>query len=363
MADVLEIATAHRDYGVAVAANTAAELQVLWQGIDKDRILASWMQRTVPATEALSRAQGAVVTDSLAYAGAAMQVQSVPLAGPTVDASPLVGLASDGRQLGALMQMPAFTALVGIKSGQSVDEALAGGFLQLLRIVQTQLADASRVAEGLVMSSRSRPAGYIRMVRPGACSRCIILAGKWYRAGTAFARHPFCHCRHIPAMENDAGDWLTDPYEHFHALSPAEQVAKFGEAGAAAINDGADIFQVVNARRGMSTTAGGSVVTREGTTRRGYWGSQQLQRDRVPVDGERYGVSIRARMMPEEIYRRAKGNPDAARRLLTEYGYLIGAQDPAGAIRGPGYGFSSRIRKGFASDYLSETQARRNALP
>ena len=34
--------------------------------------------------------------------------------------------------------------------------------------------------------------GYVRMVQAGACSRCVVLAGKWYRKNQGFQRHPGC---------------------------------------------------------------------------------------------------------------------------------------------------------------------------
>jgi hypothetical protein len=76
----------------------------------------------------------------------------------------------------------------------------------------------------------------------------------------------------------------------------------FGQAGAAAIRDGADLGQVVNARRGMYTAAGRS-LTVESTTRRGV-------------------APGKVRLMPEQIYREARGDRDEAIRLLKRFGYL-----------------------------------------
>src|SRR5690606_25790677 len=99
-------------------------------------------------------------------------------------------------------------------------------------------------------------------------SRCVILAGRFYRKNTGFQRHPGCDCRHIPASESVAGDLAVDPRAYFDSLTEAEQDKAFTKAGAEAIRAGADIGQVVNARRGMYT-AQGQLLTREGTTSRG----------------------------------------------------------------------------------------------
>lgn len=332
------MATAHRLYGEALTRDLAVRLASMWRRVDRRSIGASWVGMVPLAAGLIAEAQEAAVHDAGAYMAAAMAVQGIDPDGPAVAGDGLVGVASDGRPLETLLAAPIFPALHGIKRGESPDRAMGAGLGNLLLIAQTQVADAQRVAGGLVMASRDRPAGYVRQVNPGACKRCVILAGKWYRADAGFDRHPGCKCVGIPAAENVAGDAMTDPYEYFQSLSPEDRSKTFGDAGAKAIEDGADIFQVVNADRGMSTTAGGSKVTNEGVTRRGYWGSQQVTRDRR--GGERYGRAIRQRMMPEEIYRRARNQNDVT-RLLTEHGYITPAgQVPSGAIFGAGRGFA-----------------------
>jgi hypothetical protein len=96
----------------------------------------------------------------------------------------------------------------------------------------------------------------------------------------------------------------TDPKLYFESLSGPEQDRIFTKVGAQAIRDGADIFQVVNARRtkaGMYT-AGGLKYTTESTTKRG--------RKRGP------------RLMPESIYKIAGSDRAEAIRLLRFHGYL-----------------------------------------
>jgi hypothetical protein len=109
-------------------------------------------------------------------------------------------------------------------------------------------------------------------------------------------RHPRCDCQHIPAREDMAGDLRTDPGAYFRSLPEKEQDRLFTADGAQAIRHGADVSQVVNARRGMYTAAGHS-FTRTGA-RRG------------------------PRLMPEQIYLEARGNRAEAIRLLRFHGYL-----------------------------------------
>lgn len=86
-------------------------------------------------------------------------------------------------------------------------------------------------------------------------------------------------------------------------MSTAEQDKAFGKAGAEAIRNGANISQVVNARRGMYT-AGGTDYTRTSTTRRGQ-------------------TRGRARLMPEAIFKQAAGDRAEAIRLLRQHRYIL----------------------------------------
>ena len=235
--------------------------------------------------------QLAAATETLAAFEAMLAEQGIDPA-PAAEVRPeaLVGVASDGRDLGSLLQLAATAA-------------------QFDMIVETQLQDVARQAAAVSLGTHPQVTGYVRMVNPGACARCVILAGRWYRWSDGFQRHPRCACRHIPAMEDAAGDYRTDPREYFEQLTGAEQDATFGKAGAEAIRLGADMGQVVNARRGMSTAqvSGRSVlVTSEGTTRAGVAG-------RAGVRG--------ARLMPESILASATSRDDAI-RLLREHAYI-----------------------------------------
>lgn len=131
----------------------------------------------------------------------------------------------------------------------------------------------------------------------------------WHVANSLIVSN--CDCRHIPAAESTAGDLTTDPRAYFDSLDAAEQERIFTKAGAQAIRDGADMAQVVNARRGMATAQiGGRDVrfTREGVTRRG------LARSRMGTKP--------VRIMPETIYEVATDRADAIRLLRTN-GYLM----------------------------------------
>ena len=177
--------------------------------------------------------------------------------------------------------------------------------------VQTILADARRAATSVAITARPSVSGYVRMLNPPSCSRCAVLAGRWYRWNEGFERHPRCDCLHIPAEEADATDLRVNPALYFESLDERDQERIFTVAGARAVRDGADIGQVVNARRGMRTAqlfGQDLLVTTEGTTRRGG-----ASRARTGRKGPR--------LMPESIYSVATDRADAI-RLLRVNGYL-----------------------------------------
>lgn len=220
----------------------------------------------------------------------------------------LIGVASDGR------------SLEGLFSQASSDMALG-------LMVVTQLQDVARMAAGVAMTNSRGADGYVRMLSTPSCSRCVILAGKFFRWNDGFQRHPRCDCRHIPSRENVAGDLTTNPDEYFGSLSAAEQDKAFTKAGAQAIRDGADMGQVVNARAGMTKAQvyGRDVVaTTTGTTRRGF--AYSRLRGAPGTDrrakGERNFRTTNVRLMPESIYELAKDRDDAI-RLLRLHGYIF----------------------------------------
>lgn len=273
-----------------------------WRQVDQTDIAGSWRAQIPQLLVALIGAQLAAAQTADEYLTTVLAEQGIdPEPEGVLIPSALAGIASDGRDLESLLYRPVVAAKVAIGGGASPGRALAVGQVTLDAIVQTQVADAGRVADQVALTARREATGYVRMVVGASCARCIILAGRWYRWSQGFQRHPRCDCVHIPSRESIAGDITTSPRAIFESMSPEEQDRVFGKDGARAIRDGADMARVVNARRGMYT-AGGLRLTREATTRR--------------------GIGRPVRLMPEEIYRQANGNRDEALRLLRLHGYI-----------------------------------------
>lgn len=323
---VEQVARARYVEQVALAAAASRAALDGWADLDLGDIAHSWARLLgLRALRQVEQAQLAAARTARSYVDrvlAARQrtnrrarrhpVPELPLRRPRLVPERLVGVAADGRPLPTLLYQPAVTALRAIEAGRTPQQAAVLGGTQLDMIVRTQIADTGRVATGVEIAA-TPTLGYVRMLNPPSCSRCAILAGRFYRWNVGFQRHPRCDCIHIPVSEDQADDLRTDPRRYFDSLPEAEQRRIFTVAGAQAIRDGADIGRVVNARRGMSTTARG----RLGTAR--VFGRDAF----VTTEGTGRGRNRRpARLMPEQIYLEAGGDRDEAIRLLRLHGYI-----------------------------------------
>lgn len=227
------------------------------------------------------------VTDHTAGVLEEQGIRDAPVA--SLAAGALVGVASDGRDLGSLLTLPDLTAA------------------QFDRIVATQLQDVARQAAAIERAVRPQVTHYVRALNLPSCGRCVVLAGKPERSDVAFRRHPRCDCLAVPSNAANAGRLATDPVEAFDAMTAAERAKAFTRAGAEAISLGADIGRVVNARSGMGTAqVFGRDVKTTGALRRRY--------GRGPRGDE-------VRLMPESIAQIATDRDDHL-RLLRLYGYI-----------------------------------------
>lgn len=319
-------ATEHSLAQRRLLAAVAIAVRQVWDAMGAD-FDASWAVLGPRLLVLLAAAQRTATIEALAYVTAV--VDELALDAPavaTVAPASLVGVAPDGRGLASLLYETVIRAKIGTATGLSPTEALASGGRLLDLIATTTVSDTSRTATSLGMASRPAITGYVRVLNRPSCSRCVILAGKWYRWNDGFARHPGCDCYHLPAAKAKAHSETTDPYAYFRGLSAAQQDATFGKAGAQSIRDGADIFQVVNANR---RSAG--LTTLEGVSSRSGFAAGRLNGDQ-PLP--RYARPSTRRLTPEGVYRIASDRAEAL-RLLEQHGYITGyGQTSEGAIQG-----------------------------
>jgi hypothetical protein len=328
----------------------ANRVQAVWRQINRSDISGSWQQLSPMLVAAVVDAQTESARLADPYLDNVLEAEGADAAAAgRVVPGAFAGIASDGRPLLSLLYQPVIDWKVRMLAGQSMEDAFRGSLSSALRITSTQVVDAGRGATSVGMAGRRTIQGYVRVVQPPACGRCVILAGKEYGWNRGFQRHPRCDCIHLPTTliarnqhrdrigadnfsptnrPGSGSSGFIDPRAYFNGLSRAEQDRVFGDAGARAIREGGDMGQIVNARRGMTTAdAYGRrlAATREGTTTRGSFYRQERARDiargRVPANiGRQYRLTT-PRLMPEEIFRLAESR-DEALAMLRRFGYL-----------------------------------------
>ncbi len=263
---------------------------------------------------------------ALEHGAEALREQNIPDSGPSVNP----------------------TAFTVIPSAPSVLDDVDSGY-QFDRIVASLVADSGRSAMGAYAASRDADGiGHIRELRAPSCARCAILAGRWYRWSEGFQRHPRCDCTMIVARRSVA---TRDPFGAFERgeigsyRTMPDGSRRFEQgltrAQRQAVEDGADISQVVNASKGMQTVsfAGRRVrVTTEGTTSRALAfrplssrGTRQVDAgfaSRITASGPEarrvtQTVARAPRLTPEAIYRISPNDREQAIRLLRANGYIL----------------------------------------
>ena len=305
-----------------------------WAKVNPSFISESWeaeVRRNL--TPVIAAAQVRAAASGATYSAMTLAQQntySAPVA--FTDPAAFGGYSSGGYPLETLLYGSAYHAKGLIADGASAPAALerTSGFLDT--VVSGVIADAARQAASVDIATRPGT-GYVRMLNPPSCSRCVVLAGRYYRWNAGFRRHPGCDCVHVASRIGSTDAALSeglvdDPYAYFKSLSKAEQDRIFGKGYSDAIRDGGDIYQVVNSRRGRK-----GAFTTEGTGRRGHAGS-------VLKPGQR-------RMTPDTIYRLNPNRADAI-QALKDQGYILPQGQVAGGVfRGANYeGFGALGRGG-----------------
>jgi hypothetical protein len=353
VAGAVAVAQAHSAAQAALTDATLAAVLALWAQMDPLSWFDSWWRQRIGQQiyVLVSLAQESVASEARPYVEAVLNILNTPATISPLVPQTFAGIASDGTDLESLLSLAPVIAYARTQRGWDAGRASEAGANFLRQAVTTQVQDAGRAADQVAISvavpivppqrqpDRSglqpgapgtQPAskgfrprgrkstynykaqvGYVRVLTPPSCSRCIVLAGKFYRWNEGFLRHPMCDCRHLPVTVADSDSFLADPADYFDSLEPDQQDEVFGHANAQAIRDGADISRVVNAAgSGQTWTADdGRRYTRAGTAQR-----------RRPKNS---AVGPVLRPTPNQIYRDARGNRDEAVRLLREFRYIL----------------------------------------
>lgn len=219
----------------------------------------------------------------------------------------------DGVPLEEYLLGPVASARNASGSGRQM---LAYGGRMLEGLVSFAVTDAAAHAHDVqVVATRNT---YSVFTEPGSyCQRCATLVGKHYRPGTHVKRHP--RCDGVMEAHSERSSYQLEP-------ATVDRIKDLTKSQRAAIDDGADLDQVLNAQRKGAISG---IYTTEGTTRRGFGyfamktrhGAYSKSPDRK-LPGARYASISVGRLSPETIYRIAKDQADMV-RLLHTYGYIV----------------------------------------
>jgi hypothetical protein len=258
-----------------------------------------------------------------------------------------------------LLDSAVIKSKVAVARGATTQEALKSGGSWLTGALLTVIADTSRGVVSTDIAQRPSLTGYVRMLNTPSCSRCVILAGKWFKWNEGFQRHPRCDCRHIPAQEGMAGDFTTDPYAYFNSLTEDDQNKLFKPTAnsrqgkdLAKLNDKFTLnerLQLAGVSNARTVRLGGDIYRVENIRARGLGTTKSLSR---------YGTPDFA--TPDQIFRRATSRSKAI-EMLTQEGYITGAQVPGGNILGNAVQGFGQLGKGGvarkASDAVNAARA------
>ncbi len=175
-----------------IAAVTVASMRrlALQLGDDFD---AGWWRLRARAEQTLQLGRAAAIHAAVPYTSSVLaetRQPGVPV-GAIVPAG-FLAAAPNGEPVLATLDALPVKAKNAVAGGATSLEARIAAASWLGRVAMTMLADTSRDVYQADMISRPQVTGYVRMVAPGACSRCIILAGKRFLWNQGFQRHPNC---------------------------------------------------------------------------------------------------------------------------------------------------------------------------
>jgi len=347
------VASAHQDRLIAINQKATDRLLRLWRRMDFDALDASWATLAPSMLRQSDAAQLAAARTSDRYTSALSGEYDFDQDSARIIPGSFVGVDGSGRSMESLLHGAVTTTKEAVGAGLSRPQAFEAGAAFLATMFKTGFADLARAAD-MVSATGKGYTHYVRVVNPGACSRCAILAGK-DSFKEPFKRHPACKCTTAPVVE-DAADvpagLHATPDDYFESLSRSEQDRIFTKGGAEAIRSGAKVQDVVSARRGASgiTTSRGigrktvpnsgrrmvrerigtkpdgtpvmGYTTTEGTYRGNFkraQGSLGVGTERLA--GTRYSSSKRIRLMPETIVNLTSDLP-TRQLLLRDAGYL-----------------------------------------
>ncbi len=331
-------------------------IALLWAGINLADIDVSWADIREQVLALIVGAQVRAAGTADAYQQAVLRDDGLEPAAPaSLDPAGFAGYNGDGVPLLEPLDTVPIWFKQEIAAGVPAEEAAEKARYRAELLASTEIQRAGSRAAFVGRTIEPRFTAWERYVNLPACGRCIVLAGRRYRKNADFLRHPKCDCTAVEITEaDDRGPVENEASTLFESMTTEQQDKAFTKAGAKAIRAGADVDQIVNARRGAlglipsgaritdaeaATLRGGLkrgrlrpqrvngqdvFVTTEGTTVRSAFGKAMAMEGQVSkVPGQRYRRSNVPRLMPESIDAIAGGDQEMYLHLLRRFGYLL----------------------------------------
>ncbi len=184
--------TMQRLQALAVAAGRRS-----WRRIDERYLSETWRRALADLSPVISAVQVRAAEAGASYGAFTLAEQGSYVA-PEAFVNPAAfgGYAADGRSLDGLLYSPITTVKDFIGGGMGAVQALAQARGSLDTMLRTTIADAGRGASSVDVAARPK-VGYVRMLNPPSCDKCVVLAGKFFRWNAGFRRHPRCDCVHV----------------------------------------------------------------------------------------------------------------------------------------------------------------------
>lgn len=280
----VDVALAYQAATKTIGGRLSMILAALWGQVHPWTAVSDWQAQLPTAVGAFTAAQEASAAMADAYVGEALAAQgstavaSLDGSALTVDPAALAGRAASGLSLENLLSIPAARAQAVVTTGGvSAAHALKAGVGSLQMYARTETADAATAAVQ-VSSVTHSVLRYMRVTGPLCCARCAILSGRLYKVAE-FERHPNDRCSMLPVDDPRAVE-VPDPATLFRE----GRITDLTRAETKALNMGADLSQVVNARDGMYRV-GGRSYTNAGATLRGVAGARLAAADIARVSG------------------------------------------------------------------------------
>jgi len=352
MPSISELALDHQRRRIALEQRTANRVLAMWGQADRQFLDNSWDVLAPGIVQVVAAAQITAARQSAPYLNQVATAQGFAATPSLGIPEAYGGVMLDGREVGASMFGGVATTKRLIGGGMGFEQAFQAGAAFLAMVAKTSISDIGRQSD-MGLSVGRGYTQYVRVLSPGACSRCAILAGKSdYKV--AFKRHPSCRCTSAPIdIDGKVPSGLHDnPSDYFESLPKSEQNRIFTNGGAESIRSGAGVQSVVDSRRGadgistsrgigrstipnsgrritptrIGTKADGSPLMGYTTTEGTYRGSFRSDQNSFGVgsrriDNNRYTSSKRTRLMPQTL---VSLTDDTATRqlLLRDAGYL-----------------------------------------